>query len=129
MRIALAVLLTIASTIVAQADQPAAPTTPSSTTPAPSTAAAAPAPADPKAQLEAKKTEAMDALKKNGFSGYKTKIAKDGNAVYCRKEQQIGTRFETETCRSLDALIQQRESAKNYMNTLQQQGLEGRPSN
>lgn len=143
MRTALALLLALSSTIVAQADEPAtppastnntapAPTPPASTstaTPAPTPPASTSATTDPKADLEAKKTAAMAELKKNGFSGYKTKLNKDGSAVYCRKEQQIGTRFETENCRSLQALIQDRENGKNYMNTVQQQGLEGRASN
>lgn len=133
MRIALAFLLAFASTMIAQADEPAAP---AATTQAPPAAATAPAatttatkPADPKAELEAKKAAAMAELKKNGFSGYKTRIDKNGNAIYCRSEAQPGTRLETENCRSLQDLIAQREAGKNYMNTLQQQGLEGRASN
>ena len=132
MRIALAFLLVFASTLMAQADEPKAP---ASTTDASPSATAAPAsspaatPTDPKAALEAKKVAAQEELKKNGFSGYKTRIDKNGNATYCRKEQQIGTRFETENCRSLQDLIAQREAGKNYMNTVQQQGLEGRASN
>jgi hypothetical protein len=132
MRIVLAVLLTLSSTIIAQADEPAAPASTTATAPAatpPPATAATSTPADPKAELEAKKQAAMAELKKNGFSGYKTKIDKNGNATYCRKEQQIGSRFEIENCRSLQDLLAQREAGKSYLNTVQQQGLEGRASN
>ena len=128
MRIALAVLLTLTSTIIARAEEPATPASTTTTTAA-TTPTTTSTPADAKAELEAKKQAAMAELKKNGFSGYKTKIDQNGNATYCRKEPTLGTRFETENCRTLQALLAQREAGKNYMNTVQQQGLEGRASN
>lgn len=133
MRIAAMVILLCAGPCVAFADEPtrAAPTAP----PAAATPVAAPAnatvatvtsttpPEDPvQAAAEAKKAAAAEKIKRSGLGGYKPEVH-GGNTVYCRVEQQIGSRFSSKQCRSYEQLVADQQTGKDYADQLQKMGV------
>ncbi len=122
---------------VAFADEPApaAPAAPAATAAPPAAATPAPAnatvaavtsttpPEDPAhAAAEAKKAAAAEKIKKSGFGGYKPEVH-GGNTVYCRLEQQIGSRFSTKQCRSYEQLLADQQTARDYTDQLQKMGV------
>ena len=132
-------ILLCAGPCVTFADEPApaAPPAPAAAAapPAAATPAAAPAsataaavtsttpPEDPAhAAAEAKKAAAAEKIKKSGFGGYKPEVH-GGNTVYCRVEQQLGSRFSTKQCRSYEQLIADQQTGKEYTDQLQKMGV------
>jgi hypothetical protein len=104
----------------AQAAAPAA-----ATQPAAAQTAVAPAVAG---QAEAKtakleKSDVTDAqIKQMRGRGYKPVKQHDGSLTFCRAEGQIGTHFEVTHCNTFDELNRMELNAKDYTNTVQQQG-------
>jgi hypothetical protein len=134
MRIAAMVILLCAGPCVGFADEPApsaAPAAPAAAA-APATAPASAAvaavttttpPVDAaQAALEAKKAAAAERIKKSGFGGYKPEVH-GNNTVYCRTEQQLGSRFSTKQCRSYEQLIADQQTAKDYTDQIQKMGV------
>jgi hypothetical protein len=111
------------------AAQPAAAQPPAAPAAAAQTAAAQPAAAQPVAgQAEAKtakleKSDVTDAqIKQMRGRGYKPVKQHDGTLTFCRAEGQIGTHFEVTHCNTFDELNRMELNAKDYTNTVQQQG-------
>ena len=132
MRIAAIAILLCTGSCLAVADEPApaAPAAPAATA-APATAAVASStaptpPADPaQSELEAKKAAAAEKIKKSGFGGYKPEVH-GNNTVYCRMEQQLGSRFSTKQCRSYEQLLLDQQTAKEYTDQIQKMGVQPR---
>jgi hypothetical protein len=102
------------------ADEPSpSPAAPAATAPATSAAAtaataAAAADAAKAADLEAQ-TKKMKAL------GYKPEV-QNGQTVYCRREQVLGTRFDKKMCGTAEDLARQAEQSKEQLEHVQRQG-------
>ena len=74
------------------------------------------------AEIEAKKAAAAEKLKKYGLGGYKPEVH-SGNTVYCKTEQQIGSRFSTKQCRSYEQLVSDQQVGRDYTQALQSMGV------
>jgi len=84
------------------------------------TPAAAPIPASAD-KVEAPKLAIADAqIKQMRERGYKPVLRK-GEMVFCRSEGQIGTRFPSTRCSTLDELNRAEQTGKEYVNSIQQQ--------
>ena len=66
---------------------------------------------DGKVKLVAGDAEADKQLKRLKAAGYKPEM-RGGEVVFCRKEPQLGSRFERKTCNTADALDQQMAQAQ-----------------
>jgi hypothetical protein len=106
-----------AAPTLATTTTPAVATTPATTTTA--AIAATPAGAD---KVEAPKAAITDAqIKQMRERGYRP-VVRNGEMVFCRSEGQIGTRFPSTRCSTMDQLKQAELTGKEYVNSIQQQG-------
>jgi hypothetical protein len=104
---------------IAAADTPAPTPAPAAPAAAAETAAvAAPAAAANSAQTDAAKQADEAQAKRLHAQGYKPEVH-NGVTVYCRKEAQIGTRFETKNCASADEIDRAAQQAKDGLQTMQ----------
>jgi hypothetical protein len=53
--------------------------------------------------------------------GYKPVVRK-GEMVFCRSEGQIGTRFASTRCSTMDELKRAQQTGKEFVDSIQQQG-------
>jgi hypothetical protein len=139
MRIAAMTILLWAGSCMAFADEPvpvtaapaaaaAAPATPAATTVTTTTVTTTtttPAADAAQSEIEAKKAAAAERIKKSGLGGYKPEVH-GGNTVYCKVEQQIGSRFSTKQCRSYEQLMADQQAGKDYTDQLQKMGVQPR---
>ena len=120
------------------ADPPAPPAqsaAAATTSAAPPTSAAATAPAVPTAAPTAAKT---DAATNNGrtetqvktlrSAGYKPEMH-NGQTLWCRRETQVGTRFEKKTCGTADELEQLTKESQEMVTRVQQKNVFSPKSN
>jgi hypothetical protein len=84
----------------------------SSSSPAQATSAAAP-PANSSKALS-------DAEKKLRSQGYKPEVH-NGNTVYCRKETQLGSHFESKTCGSPEQIVRAQQDSKETLEKIQRE--------
>jgi hypothetical protein len=90
-------------------------TTPNSSTGAPTDASAT------AVKLTAGDDEAAAQLKRFKAAGYKPEVH-DGSVVFCRKETEMGSRFEKKTCTTAHLLEQQMARAQDTLDTAQRNG-------
>lgn len=65
-------------------------------------------------------TEAQ--IKQMRGRGFKP-VARNGTMLFCRDEGQLGTHFQRTRCSTLEQLKQAEQTGKEYVNSVQQQGL------
>jgi hypothetical protein len=137
MRIVIGVIAAVAVGIgsLAQADPPTS-AAPQATTTAPANSAEAPSKADganqsstqsahadssSQVKLTAGDAEAQAQLKRFRAAGYKPEVH-DGNVVFCRREVEMGSRFDKKVCTTAHLLEQQMSQAQDTLSTAQRNG-------
>jgi hypothetical protein len=134
--IVLAVALSVSVVSIAwSADEPASPPAASppaaaSPTPAADATAAPPAAAQPAAAAKAPAKEATtaadskdsDAEKHLLARGYKKETRSNGQVVFCRKEIELGSRFETKKCGTAESMAFAEQQARDLMHNSQYSG-------
>jgi hypothetical protein len=100
------------------ADPPAPTSAPATQAATATEAAAAPAAAASSTQSEAAKQADEAQAKRLHAQGYRPEVH-NGVTVYCRKEAQIGTRFETKNCAPGDQIERAAQEAKDGLQTMQ----------
>jgi len=61
-------------------------------------------------------------------AGYKTEV-RNGITYYCRKEAQLGTRFETKVCGTADEIRRSTASSQELVSTIQRTAIAPAPGN
>jgi hypothetical protein len=92
----------------------------SSSSPAKTTAATTTAASPPKEALDA-------AEKKLRSQGYKPEVH-NGKTIYCRRETQLGSHFESKTCSTPDQILRAQQDSKDAVDQMQRTER-GPPSN
>jgi hypothetical protein len=101
------------------------------TTPASTNATSTSASATDKTKTDAPKTTDVvtpGQAKMFRSQGYKTEV-RNGITYYCRKEAQLGTRFEKKVCGTSDEILRSTQDSQELVSTIQRNAIAPAPGN